>query len=543
MSRRAPAWLPLRTLYLLALLALAWAIGPWAVAAGVVLALAVPALRSVLLPRWRHVAVFVAVAAVGTVVAFQVPEGALPIPSAGGRLVTPAYVGSPATAQPIELDVDQHPELASNGDSSMHNDAWASDAYPGPAPLGADPQVESAWYGVKECATIAFDSRGRMIALCGSLGGPVLHVMDAETMRPLETMELPGRTGASDRRAYEDLCGGAYFYLDKDDLAYVATTVRTIEVISTADEAGDPALVTEHTIDLTEVIPDDDCLVALMPDWEGRGTWWVSRDGRVGLAGLDDVPTVVDLDERVANSVSVDETGVYVVTVNALYKFAVGEAGVPDLLWRSVYDNSGVEKPGQISAGSGSTPTILPGGLVAITDNAEPRMNVLFLERETGDLACQAPVFGDGESATENSMVAVDESAVVVENNYGYDHPLSTLGGRGMPGGFARVDAVPSGSGYACEVTWTNEVIAPSTVPKLSLETGLIYTYAIRPTRWGMQTWYVTAMDARTGEEVFSVRTGTGLAHNNHGAPVTIAPDGTLYVPTLTGMTRLRDGT
>jgi hypothetical protein len=534
--------LPLRTIYLVATLALAWAIGPWAIVLGVVLAVAVPVLRRNLRPRWRPSLVFVVAVAAAGVVAFQVPEGVLPMPSAGGNLVTPPYVGAPATAAPISLDVPQHPQLAANGDSSMHNDGWASDAYPGPGPLGVDPQLSSAWYGVKECATIAFDSRGRMIALCGAISGPVLHVMDADTMRPLETMYLPGRSGASDRKPWEDLCGGAYFYLDKDDLAYVATTERTIEVVSTSDVAGEPLLTTEHTIDLTGVIPANDCVIGLMPDWQGRATWWISRDGRVGLAGLDDVPTVVELDERVANTISVDEDGMYVVTVEALYKFEVGEAGVPDQLWRAEYENGGTEKPGQISAGSGSTPTILPSGLVAFTDNAEPRMNVVFVDAETGVEACRAGVFGEGESATENSLVAVAESAVVVENNYGYDHPLSTVGGRGFPGGFARVDAVPSGDGYVCEVAWTNQIDAPSTVPKLSLETGLIYTYRIRPTWWGMQTWYVTAMDATSGDEVFSVRAGTGMAYNNHGAPVTLAPDGTLYVPTMTGMLALRDG-
>jgi hypothetical protein len=91
-------------------------------------------------------------------------------------------------------------------------------------------------------------------------------------------------------------------------------------------------------------------------------------------------------------------------------------------------------------------------------------------------------------------------------------------------------------------VAWTSERIGVSTVPKVSLANGLVYTYTVRPNRWGVQAWYVTAIEAATGRTAFSVRAGTGTQFNNHGAPVTLSPDGSLYVPTLTGMVRLRDG-
>ena len=56
------------------------------------------------------------------------------------------------------MEVPQHPGLAPNGRSSMHDDGWASDAYAGPGPLGRDPEVDTAWYGLEECATLAFDA-------------------------------------------------------------------------------------------------------------------------------------------------------------------------------------------------------------------------------------------------------------------------------------------------------------------------------------------------------------------------------------------------
>ena len=173
---------------------------------------------------------------------------------------------------------------------------------------------------------------------------------------------------------------------------------------------------------------------------------------------------------------------------------------------------------------------MLPSGLVAITDNAEPRMNVQFYDARTGELVCEAPVFSAAESASDNSLVAVGEASIVVENNYGYDSPLTTTLGRATPGGFARVDAVGR-KRAECEVAWTSEEIAPTSVAKVSLENGLVYAYTTRSSRWGVQAWYVTAIDAETGDTAFSVRTGTGSMFNNHYSAVTLAPDGSLYVP------------
>jgi hypothetical protein len=93
-----------------------------------------------------------------------------------------------------------------------------------------------------------------------------------------------------------------------------------------------------------------------------------------------------------------------------------------------------------------------------------------------------------------------------------------------------------------CSLAWTSDEVAPTSVPKVSLANGLLYAYTTRPSRWLVNAWYVTAIDVRTGETVFSVRTGTGLLFNNHYAAVTLAPDGSLYIATLAGLVRVRDG-
>ena len=330
----------------------------------------------------------------------------------------------------------------------MHDDAWATDSYQGPGPLGNDPEVTTSWFGLKECATLSFDPDGRLVGLCGDRTGPVMHVLDPETMRPLETLDLPDRE-ESDKQPWEDLCGGAYFYLDAEARAVVATTDRRV---LTVDSDG---LEQVDEVDLNDVVPDDDCLVALLPDWEGNA-WYVTQDGRVGVAGAG---TPLNLAGEIANSIAADDTGVYLVTTQALVKVALDSTGQPEVLWLRSYNNGSREKPGQLSAGSGTTPTVLPSGLVAITDNAEPQMHVQFYDTVDGSMVCEAAVFGEGESASDNSLVAVGDASVVVENNYGYEAPWTTMAGRATPGGLARVDADPATG--ECSVGWTSDEVAP----------------------------------------------------------------------------------
>lgn len=526
-----------RTAALLAVALLYFWLGPLVVAAALG-SLAHRGVRTWLRPTWRVVAAWVGAVAVLAGLVVVIPDGWLPIPPGPGVLVTDGYVGRAARAQPIDLVVPQHPHLAPNGRSSTHHDAWATHAVPGPGPLGDSVEVDTAWYGVEECASVAFDSHDRLVALCGGLDGPMLRVLDPRSMRPLASKDLPDR-GDAGAGPWEELCDRSPFYLDARDRAVLATADRRILVVRTDDADGDPDLTTDAVHDLTGVVPEDDCLVALMPDWDGR-IWWVTRKGLVGTVGAGGRLTSRDLGEEIANSLASDRDGsVYVVTVEALYALAADGRGRPQVRWRTAYDRGSERKPGQLSRGSGTTPTILPSGLVAIADNADDRMNVVFLSTVDGQEVCRAPVFGQGESATDSSLVTVGPRSVVVENNHGYTGPLRTMLGRTTPPGLARVDA--PGDGGRCDVAWTAEERAPSSVATVSLETGLVYAVTKPRSWWGANAWYLTALDARTGRRVFSVRLGLGALMDNHRSAVTLGPDGSAYVATLAGMVRVRD--
>lgn len=527
------------------IVALIAAFGPWFGVGLLALLLVRPLRRSLAGWRWwRLIAVAAGLVVVATAGFWLTPRGMLPIPPGPGMLVGPHYVGSAVTPQPIAgLEIPDSPVMAPTGRNSMHNDLWSTDAYTWAGPLGKNPQVRTAWYGIKECATLAFDSHDRMVALCGDLKGPIMHIIDPDTMRLQATMRLPDRQPSADGvQPWEDLCGGAYFYLNADDEAVVATTDHRILVTSTSDEQGAPEIKQLASHDLAEFIPADDCLIALMPDWDGT-VFWITRHGIVGTLNLDSGQVRIhDTGEEIANSMAADEEGgVYVVTVEALYRFVADEAGAPAVHWRTTYDRGSQHKPGMLSQGSGNTPTVLPE-MVAIGDNADPQMNIIFYDRSSGAKLCQAPVFEQGRSASENALVAVGPSSVVVENNYGYTSPVATMFGRTTTPGFARVDATVGANGQAeCEVAWTSSEVGPTSVPKSSLATGLVYAYTKKPSWLGVNKWYFTGIDAATGKTAFSVRTGTGTLVNNHYAAVTIAPNGVAFIATPAGLVRISD--
>jgi hypothetical protein len=205
-----------------------------------------------------------------------------------------------------------------------------------------------------------------------------------------------------------------------------------------------------------------------------------------------------------------------------------------------VYPSSGVVKPGQFSAGSGTTPTLMGPDHVAITDNADP-MDVVVYRRGRqldGDrLVCLQPVFAQGASDTENSLIATGTS-MIVENNYGYTGPIATQGGGVTTPGLERVDL---DAGGGCHRVWHSDERAPSVVAKLSLATGLVYTYTKAPNDQGVDAWYFTALDFESGRTVYRRLAGTGLGFNNNYAPVTLGSDGTAYVGALGGLVALAD--
>ena len=523
--------------------------------------------------RWRRatagtVAVLALAAAGLLVTADAIP------PSPVGWLAGD-YAGAPAVAAPVPgTPAERHPFLAAPGRSGMHADAASSDTHPFPGPLGRDPAVRSRRMGFAggECATVTFDRDGRIVTVCGTLAGFHLALLDPRTLEVLADRKLPQRPSSVEAitrlrpgKIFDDTSGGAYFYLDDADRAVLADSRQHVlriahrrtpggrwEFVVTDDWDLTPHL-PHDCIRWTHLFPDGDCdpVTSVMPDWAGR-IWWVTRGGRVGtLDPATGAVRVLELaGEEIQNSFSVGPEAVSIVSDHALYAFTAAADGMPRVLWREPYDRGTGTKPGSLSQGSGTTPTLLdpdgPGGAtgyVAITDNADERMHVLVYRRDPAlpaarRLVCRVPVFGAGHSTTDNSLIGWGDS-LVVENNYGYRNVTSLTFGRSVVGGLTRIDIRPDGSG--CDQVWTSPVRSPSTVAKLSPVTGLVYLYTKQPSRLGLDAWYLTAVGFDDGGVRWRRLTGTGPSFDNNWAPVTLGPDGTAYVGVLNGLVAVRD--
>ncbi|MEV3988303.1 hypothetical protein AB0J57_05290 [Streptomyces sp. NPDC049837] len=495
------------------------------------------------------------------------------IPLAPGHRLVPGYTGAAATPRPVPGDgPPQHPHLAPNGRSGMHADAAGSGTYPWSGPLGRSPVVRSRAMAALggECATVTFDRAGRIVTVCGTFSGFVVRLLHPSSLATLAEYALPQRPSTVEAitrldfsRIFKDTSGGAYAYLDdRDRLVLADSRHHIVRLAHTRGPDGSWRFTVDADWDLTAHVPHDcvtwtnlrpsgDCdpVTSVMPDWDGR-IWWVTRQGRVGtLDPADGTVRCMRLaGEEIQNSFSVAEDGVWIVSDHALHSFRARPDGTPEVVWREEYDRGSGAKPGSVNRGSGTTPDLFGAGgrrYVAITDNADDRMNVLVYRRDAAApddrrLVCAVPVFTHGRSTTDNSLVSWGNS-LVVENNYGYENVTSLLFGRGVTGGVTRVDVRADGSG--CDTVWESPVRSPSTVPKLSTANGLLYLYGKDPHPLGIDAWYLTALDFHTGEERWRRLTGTGALYDNNWAPITLGPDGTAYVGVFNGLVAVRDGT
>ena len=458
-------------------------------------------------------------------------QAAVPIPEGPDASTLPTFIGAPATRHPISgTQAPQNPFMAPNGRSNLHDDAYMTDSYERSGPLGHS-MSRTSTFMARECASTAFDQRGRIVTVCVGLDGPQLQLLDPDTLDTLALFPLPPRV-PSGGNPFTDFSGGGYFYLDNQGRAVIPTTTGHIWVVREAALTG---FALDRDYDVTSAVPPGDKIESALPDWSGR-IWFVSAKGVVGYVDPETGELrSLDTKETIGNSFATDETGgVYVVSDHAMYRFETAPDGAPRVAWRAAYPNDGTTKPGQTEVGSGTTPTIT-GPYVAITDNADP-IDVVVYRRASGAPVCTQPVFDLSVSDTDQSLVAAGNS-LVVENNHGYSGPLATENGGSTEPGLERVDITRNG----CRTVWHSDERAPSVVPKVSLAAGLVYTYTKEPREDGRDAWYLTALDFRSGRTVFKQLAGEGLGYNNNYAPVTIGPEGSAYVGTLGGLVELKD--
>ena len=495
-----------------------------------------------------------------------------PVPP-GGSTTLPDYIGAPAKAHPLaNTRSPQNPYMAPNPYSHPHNDTWNSDSVDIAAPLGLDPVVGSSTLAsvrmypndpLFNCGTMAIDSHGRPLLSCMNLSEAKVVLADKDTLQGLAAYPIPVPTNRL------NALGAFYFYLDNLDRFVIATYPNQIWVLQEGGTEAAPTLEKIKTYDLSTVVPAGDNIAGVMVDWQGR-LWFTLAGAGPDPAGVCVLKPANYTDanpgarcvkfgkdakgnnELIRNTFALTKEGAYVVSSVRMYGIKAGADGQPYVMWASEpYDNIDEVKSGQYSLGSGTSPTVVGNGkFVGVTDNGEQLHVVVYRTAEKlgpneDRVVCEQEVFPRGHGADENSLVGHGLS-FLAENNYGYEFNFRTGEMKPNEPGFARVDVDPNGKG--CSLAWTNDEIASVVSGHVSTRTGLYYTLsrkwdttkidAAHP--WGLDVYYWTALDWRTGDVVWEKQAGTGIWYDGWYPGVGIAND-TLYVGEYGGVLMLKD--
>jgi hypothetical protein len=491
-----------------------------------------------------------------------------PISSAG--ITSPAFIGGPAEAKPMSITVREHPFLAPGRISTLHAGGGNSDVHLSGGPLGHNPKVVSRKAACRPggmCSTVTFDRNGRLVTFCGSLGDFEINLLEPRTLRLLATYELPIRPSTfaalvtlDPDKIMADTSGGAYFYQDSEGYVVLADSHQHIVRIGHREIRNDEwEFYVEDDWDLSDYVPhdclaatnwfpEDECdpITSVLPDYNGL-IWWVTRFGRIGtLNSKDGAVKVFHLEgEEIQNSFAAAEDGMYIVSDHAMYGLDAAGDGTPRILWKELYDRGSKRKPGLINQGAGSTPTLIGDDYVATTDNADDQVNLVVYRRAVDlegkkRLVCRIPLFKKGASAAEISMIAWDRS-IILENTFGYLNSIQQKEWQHVIGGLSRIDIREDESDCGCDTVWTSTERSPSVVGKLSAANGLVYVYTFEPQDNGENAWYLTALDAESGQTAFKILTGSGSQYDNNWGVITLGPDNTAYVSATKGLVAVWD--
>ncbi len=448
----------------------------------------------------------------------------------------------PAVAQPDSPSVGLGPADT----SLMHGDLASTDStsHRGPG-RGARLAASSVPGGA--CAATFVGRDGMPVALCTqfvrttppAFAAPTVVLFDPRTAQPLASTQL----------TKGGLLGGVYGYLDDRDRVVVADGLNSILRVAHAKTANGWRVYVDDRVDVGQAIPAGDAITGLAPDFDGR-VWFATTGGVVGTVDRHRAvrSTRLPAGEELGNGLSIRRTGASILTTHALYEMRADPGAAPRVVWRRAYDRGPARKPGQLTWGSGTTPTYFgPGGdgWVAIVDNAEPP-SLRVLRSDDGSEVCRMRAFARSGPGTENSPMAWGNS-LVIPSTHGYQYPPMAVRGPSVPadapfvGGATRIDVGDGG----CRRVWENDDRI-ATLPKLSRADGLIHAIGYgplesgRPQQLGEVVYLAT--DFATGRRVATVPVGAAPLDEPLELTGTITADGALWQATLGRMLKVAPG-
>jgi len=407
-------------------------------------------------------------------------------------------------------------------------------------------------WGINLCLNFLSDHEGNLYGFCGSpnmafIKGLEFHlaVFDPKTMEKkakytffeisLQNIiknKLPMNLG--------------YFMMDSQGRVIVTTAEGEILFLKKNKD--------ENKIELVDkkVLPEDvrakGLLSQVMPDY--LGNYWFFMPGerdknhaQVGyLNSKTEEISMLELEgELIENGLSIESSGVYVVSDKSLYKLKHTDHGI-EIIFQESYETASSIKPGTISfSGSGTTPTLHEDDLLTMVDNADDQVNLLVFNRKNegrvnGRLICKVPLFEKGKSSVENTVVA-HHNSIVVQNWHKAPAFMGSL--REMEPGIWRIDVREDRSG--CDIIWKNNTSFGTSTLKLSTQTGLLYLATQNRKKLVREKSYIEFIDFQTGEVVKKQYVGRGLATRFMMSPIYIVPGGKIIQPIYSGIVTLEN--
>jgi len=433
--------------------------------------------------------------------------------------------------------MEPHPRLAPL--PAIHFDHYNSSVTDAPIPdfgrfVVQEKDFAGGFSGTGACLNFMVDDRDNLIGFCGHrdnlfqvrqaeyritlLNKTTFEQMDDITVAEDIMLGSHGCEDASDDRAPLYL---GYFVMDNEGRALITMDDNVTHFIRVTNDRRE--LETVDRIDFNSLrLPgmradfrlDDEAnrVAQVIPDYED-GYWFMGQGTSTSSSFVGHINGRRQVDffkwlnsygageEKIENGMAIDSTGLYVLSDHALYKFKIAR-GRGQQVFRHTYDRAHPDhcKPGTFAhRGSGSTPTLLGNDLVAFTDNADGRVNVVVVDRRDeagprGREICKVPVFADGASANENSLIGYNNS-LIVQNWFGAPKKI-TWNTQDMEPGIWRIDVSPDRS--SCRVVWNTDDISSTATARLSTKTGLIY-FPVE--NWDAGRLELAALDFQTGHE------------------------------------------
>lgn len=386
----------------------------------------------------------------------------------------------------------------------MHNDAFSSDVFSELAPSGnlsinfetkkgAVPTILQGKDGFLQVICVRNESETENIDPT-----PFLLLIDPKTMSTFTSLKLQSGTALNN----------IYGYLNENDELMLANgkTIFKIAHIQTGNQ-WNFEIKEKFILDPAD---NDFQFVAITPDWEGN-IWFASYDSQAGFlnpkTGTFKILKLSDRkDEIVANSISSCPDGIAIATTHSLYAMNLIKTE-PNILWKADYDRGDRVKPGNLSWGTGSSPSFFgpTNGYeyLTILDNGTNGTRLNIYDTKTGNLIASELAFeGDINQGSENSPIAYNNS-VIIASTYGFTYPASSsatdeLGE--LKNGMQRFDVLPNGSG--AKSVWYNKDVRTTSVPKLGKDSKKIYF--INEDSIGKQ--FYAAIDFETGNLVTNTK-------------------------------------